>query len=166
MRSKKKESRLPALFAVLFFLSLCVAAFLGRDLFHKTKPVAENPKNASYMALLTEQEQREWEQKEPDFDHMYVQMNQAVKVDGQGRASLHLVHPLYSAYDCRVKILSDKKELLYDSESLAPGTVVEEAELTKSLVNGSHKATAVFQYTDQEENEIYTYEWTLSLEVS
>lgn len=161
----RKKSRMPVLYALLFCLSLGGAMFTGKTVFHSVKAVQANPESASYETLLTDKEQKEWSQKEADPDHMYLQMNQAVKVDAQGNADIHLVHPPYSPYYCQVKInLNGQGDLLYDSGNLRPGTVVQETQITQRLPEGIHKATAVFQYLDDEETVVSTYAWTLSIE--
>ena len=115
----------------------------------------KNIENLSqYENYLSSEEQEQWKTKEIDPDELFIQVNTKVTVDEKTQeAVLHLVNPPYSAYELSVEIYlsEDSEQILYHSERITPGTLVETFEMAGSLKEGMYPVIIRYTFYDGEE---------------
>lgn len=121
---------------------------------------------AEYQEILTEQEQLEWKEKETDPTQVFIQINKSVDVRDMTNVGLRFINPPYSAYGIQLKIYQNDlpDQILYQSEVIEPGTILNQVAFLGTVIPGSHAATAEYMAFDKEGNVIGTYNVDLTIE--
>lgn len=107
-----------------------------------------------YEAILSDSEKRNWKEYETQTDELFIEVNTKIPVDeATSNATLHLSNPPYSVFDLDVTISlkeenGEKGETLYESERIAPITVLETVKLNKALEPGTYPVTIGYQFYD------------------
>lgn len=118
---------------------------------------------------LPGEEADKWKNKAVDPEQFFINLNTTLTLkQGQKEANLNLANPPYSAYDITVSIvLNDAKEtLLYDSETLTPGTYFETVELEQELTAGNYEAVVYYTfYKDSEGAVIGNHEVPITINI-
>jgi len=107
-------------------------------------------------SVFTGAELEKWVDTEADEMVVPLQYNQEIEVQNQ-RAFTRIVNPVYSTYPVGVKIISDDRIILYRSEKLAPGTILEAVTLNRELAEEETDAAIEYTVYDREDNIIGTY---------
>lgn len=118
-----------------------------------------------YEAILNEKEKEEWKGRKTDSSRLFVQMNQKLNLDGDGNVYLRLINPPYSAFDIqiRVYIQDDPETVLFQSEVLEPGTILEYADFDSVPEPGEYAAGVEYTVYDKKGNKIGTHEVSVEL---
>lgn len=121
-----------------------------------------------YLSVLTEDEQKDWKEKEKDSSRVFIQLNQKVEITDMSRVYLRLINPPYSVFTIGVKVYTESspESILYESDRIAPGTVLEYVSFTGSLDAGSHPSKAEYTVFDEDGNELGTHVVDITLEVN
>jgi len=118
-----------------------------------------------YEAILNEKEKEEWIGRKTDNSRLFVQMNQKLNPDKDGKVYLRLINPPYSAFNIqiRVYIQDDPETVLYQSEVLKPGTILEYADFDSVPEPGEYAAGVEYTVYDDKGNKIGTHEVAVEL---
>lgn len=123
---------------------------------------------APYDDILTEAEKKEWAEKKTDSENVFIQLNTKISLQADGKdAYIRLINPPYSSYSFKVVIFldSDESDVLYGSEQIAPGTVLEYVDFNKGVAKGTHAATVRYEfYSDG--SEVGTQDVPVTLEAA
>lgn len=121
-----------------------------------------------YISILTEDEQKEWKEKQKDSSRVFIQLNQRVEITDMENVYLRLINPPYSVFTIQVKIYpeSDPMSVLYESDRVAPGTVLEYVPFSGTLDAGSHPAKVEYTVYDEDGNKLGTHVVDITLEVN
>lgn len=152
---QKKQTRLLKkrtviiLFALLM-ISTAVMLFSGYQAFINISTVERNRDTTRYEDILTEVEQSNWASKAVQTGEAVFQLNLSIPVMAEtSRAEIRLVNPPYSDFICQVSIREEESSLvIYESEELIPGTLLQYASLTETLAIGEYNAIVVFTFID------------------
>lgn len=104
-----------------------------------------------YKNILSADEQKNWQEKGKDSSKVFIQLNQKIEVSDPQRVYLRLINPPYSVYGIQIKIYlnDDQENILYQSERLEPGEILEYVSFNSSPSQGSHPATVEYTvYSD------------------
>lgn len=102
-------------------------------------------------SLLTKDEQEQWVSQAAEEEIIPIELNTRIEVQGD-RALIRLLNPVYSAYPIKVRILKEEGEqVLYESERLAPGTVLESVPLIGLGEGKEEEFDADVEYTVYED---------------
>lgn len=114
-----------------------------------TKPGEPEVPLVEANTVLRETEVQDWAEHVTDTTHVYAIYNENVAVTGKV-ALIHLMNPVYSTYSETVKIYSatDNTEVYYQSEYLAPGTVLEAINLNRNLSTTPMQMVMEFTFYD------------------
>jgi len=151
-RIDKEKLKGAGAIAVKLVLILIVLLLLKAIILNNSKKNIENL--SQYENYLSSEEQEQWKTKEIDPDELFIQVNTKVTVDEKTQeAVLHLVNPPYSAYELSVEIYlsEDSEQILYHSERINPGTLVETFEMAESLKEGMYPVIIRYTFYDGEE---------------
>jgi len=118
---------------------------------------------AEYEGVLTGNEKKEWESREEESGRLFVQLNQNIAVEDIEQVYLRLINPPYSVYNFSVKIMVEDT-VLYESELLSPGTVLEYVPFSQTLEAGNYTGKAEYQIYDNDGNSMGTYEVDVMLQ--
>lgn len=120
-----------------------------------------------YEDILTDNEKEEWKSRAADSSRLFVQMNQKLNVDGDQKVYIRLVNPPYSAFDIQIKIYTqdDPDTVLYQSEILKPGEILEYAEFENIPEAGDYTAGVEYTVYDSGGNRIGTHEVAVDITV-
>ncbi len=120
-----------------------------------------------YVSILTQEEQQEWREKEKDPSRVFIQLNQKVEITDMQNVYLRLINPPYSAFTIQVRVYTDDHpdQTLYESDRVAPGTVLEYVPFSGELEAGSHPAKVEYTVYDEDGNELGIHEVDITLEV-
>lgn len=134
--------------AVIFVL--IVAIFI----IYRREPVMDD----IVPVVLTEAEQEKWDSIEVQEGKLYIELNGRIEVDG-AKANIRLVNPIYSAYTIGIQLWEKQNEdnLLYESEKLMPGTVLETIRLSTPLNYDEYECIVNYIIYDDEGNEKTVY---------
>ena len=110
--------------------------------------------NEIVPTFLTAKEQENWQDIEVQEGKFYVELNGKIEVDNK-KANIRLVNPIYSAYTISIELWEKKEEnnLLYESEKLKPGTILEMIRLSAPLTEGETEGVVNYIIYDEEGNE-------------
>lgn len=113
-----------------------------------------------YETILTEEEIEEWKNRETDNSRLFVQMNQKLRIASDKKVYIRLINPPYSAFGIQVKVYTqdDPETVLYQSDILEPGTILEYAEFGSSPEPGQYAAEVEYTVYDKDGNKIGTHE--------
>lgn len=107
--------------------------------------------------VLTEEEQQKWISQEIDLDgkEVYIQLNCKIYLVGT-KAYISLINPIYSIYYYTITIYprEAKDTILYQSEMLSPGTILEAIVLQRELSESEYEAVVEYKIYDLEGNEL------------
>ena len=120
-----------------------------------------------YASILTQEEQQEWKEKEKDPSRVFIQLNQKVEITDMQNVYLRLINPPYSAFTIQVRVYAEDNpdQTLYESDRVAPGTVLEYVPFSGELGAGSHPAKVEYTVYDEDGNELGIHEVDITLEV-
>lgn len=155
--SGKKVVLLIFILAVLLFLAIGIRYILPqiRDQ-NSRNGAAGSAKRASvtgnYKGILTSEEIEEWNNTKVQKGKVYIKVKTNIQVEERRLAYLRLINPPYCEYDYQF-IIKDKEsgEILYESEMISPGTVVESVSLNHKIAYGSTEASIVYSFYEPEE---------------
>ena len=104
--------------------------------------------------VLTSEEQEKWDSIEVQEGKLYIELNGKIEVDGT-KANIRLVNPIYSAYTIGIQLWEkqDENNLLYESERLMPGTILETIRLSAPMVHAEYECIVNYIVYDKEGNE-------------
>ncbi len=86
-----------------------------------------------------------WKETKVQPGKAYIQMKTEIHVSEGNMAAIRLANPPYCAYDCRIEIKETETEkLLYKSETLSPGTLIEKAALEEQAGYGETDVTVTY----------------------
>lgn len=101
----------------------------------------------SYQGILTSQEVEEWNDTKVQRGKVYLKLRTQVPVSERRIANIRVVNPPYCAYNYRFTIAeSETGEVLYESEVLKPGTVLEQVSLNRQIEHGQTEATVTYTF--------------------
>jgi len=161
----KKRTKITLYILLPVFMGLML--FSGFQAFINTSEVPRNRDVSRYGEILTEEEQKAWKTKEIQRGEAVFQLNLEIPVDAQTRrAEIRLVHPPYSDFICRVALTEVESGIvLYESEEMIPGSVIQYAVLSETMAEGSYDAIASYTFTDGKGKVYGTYEVETVLDV-
>lgn len=121
-----------------------------------------------YASILTEEEQKEWKEKQKDSSRVFIQLNQKVEITDMQNVYLRLINPPYSVFTIQVRVYPEDapENILYESDRVAPGTVLEYVPFSGTLDGGSHPANVEYTVYDEDGNELGTHVVDITLEVN
>lgn len=150
MEKAKRNMKIIICMAILFLILAGIMAFRV-FMQPNLSPINENWK--SYREYLSKAEQKEWDDKSRRIKDNYAQISQRITIDQKtGTALVHYVNPLYGANLSKLslRLEEDEEIILYESEQISPGTVIETVKVQESLDVGKYNGHAYFEfYTDQ-----------------
>lgn len=108
--------------------------------------------------FLVDGERQRWQTKIVDQELIPIELHQEIEVYNQ-RAFTRIINPIYSTYTVKVKMIpkGSEKEILYESERLSPGTVLEAVQLTTELKAQETEIIIEYLIYDQEGEILGTY---------
>lgn len=111
-----------------------------------------------HESILSEEEQEKWMSKELSGDNIYVELNSRIYLDGTN-AYIRLINPIYSAYYYSITIYPKDEEetILYQSEKIAPGTILEAVVLSKEPTGEQYPAVVKYLVYDEKGSGLGTY---------
>lgn len=120
-----------AIVGIVVIIIICL--FLG------SKDSVRNKLGASEKivpSILTSEEQEKWENMAVQKGKFYIELNTRIKVNDT-KAYIRLINPVYSAYTFSIQMWEkgDRRNPIYVSEKLKPGTILEAVNLTRSLTS-------------------------------
>lgn len=136
MRRKNRRRKIAGIVLAFMLLNLLFAWGALRYLYSENR-IVKNPSAGAalsaqrvsvterYRDILTEDEIEEWNTTEAEQGKVFLKLNTQMHIENGTRANIRLLHPPYCVYDCKIQITDRKKNLLYQSEVLTPGTVLE-----------------------------------------
>lgn len=164
---KLLKKRTKIILSILLLLFTGFMLFAGYQAFINTSDVPRNRDVTRYQDILTEEEQKEWKTKNIQKGEVVFQLNMEIPVDAKtGYADIRLVHPPYSDFVCRV-VLTDLESgiVLYESEEMIPGTIIQYALLSESMAVGKYDAIVSYTFLDGKEKVHGTYDVEVVLDV-
>ena len=135
---------------ILLVLCIGLMLFAGYQAFINTSDVPRNRDVTRYQDILTEDEQSDWKNKNIKKGEVIFQLNLEIPVAANtSRAEIRLVHPPYSDFVCRV-LLRDVESgiVLYESEEMIPGTLIQYITLSETLAIGEYDAVVEYTFLD------------------
>ena len=161
----KKRTKVMLYILLVIFTGLMM--FSGYQAFINTSEVPRNRDAGRYGEILTEEEQKAWGTKEVQRGEAVFQLNLEIPVDVRSRrAEIRLVHPPYSDFICQVELTEEESGIvLYESEEMIPGTVIQYAILSETMAEGTYDAIARYTFTDGKGKVYGTYDVETVLEV-
>lgn len=185
-RRQKRKKAGPRVKSWIFLLGLMILAFGVLTYFSwrerqtsepPAKTTAEAPKSESAAATgaseqapssLTTAEQKKWTEKQQDAEGemIYVEMNDEVSVQGT-TAYLRLMNPIYSTNYLQIRIYpkENKNKILYDSEMLAPGTILEAVRLSEEPTEQQTDIVVLYTVYDAQGVKLGTHPVTVVMSV-
>ena len=108
--------------------------------------------------ILSDEERVKWQNMEVQEGKLYIELNSKIEVNDKN-ANIRLVNPIYSAYTISIQVWEkeDENNLLYESEKLKPGTILETIRLSRALSTDEYKGVVNYIIYDNEGNEKSTY---------
>ena len=158
------KQRRKVLSGVLILLVIAFSVLAGRH-FLKGKNPSEI-KNGM-PAFLTESEKEDWNNKEVDFNEIYIYVNTNLNIEDGNKIQLRLANPPYCAYPIKISIQDEAKgEVYYTSGILKPGESLEEVELSKvPEQSGNYPVTIVYTFYDSKSKDTVVGEHAVSAEL-
>ena len=175
---KKNKKRIIAVLAAAIVVVLVIVAWTMGDSIPVVQSIrnqlsgSSNDKNSKGTAvqidadgegnesILTEDEQAKWKNEEVEVngEKIFVELNTMIKLDGQ-KAYIRLINPIYSSYTVSVTIYpqNDEESILYQSEHLAPGTILEAIMLEQEPKEKERSAVVLYTVYDSDGKEIGTH---------
>lgn len=109
------------------------------------------------QSVLSDEEQQKWFSQEIDLEgkEVYIELNSRIYLE-DNKAYIRLINPIYSIYYYKISIYPREAEdtILYQSEMLAPGTILEAVVLQKELSESEYEAVVEYKIYDSEGNEL------------
>ncbi|MFV0362499.1 MAG: hypothetical protein ACK5LL_05340 [Suipraeoptans sp.] len=116
--------------------------------------------NSGTDSILTEEEMKEWLDKEVDIngETVYIELNDKIEVVNQ-RAFIRLINPIFSSHSFVINLYADyeKAEYIYTSQMISPGTILEAIMLDRELSEDELSAVVEYVVYDNEGNELGSY---------
>lgn len=98
-----------------------------------------------YRGLLDAQEMEAWKETKVQPGKAYIQLKTEIHVSEGNMADIRLANPPYCIYDCQIEIAEKETEkLLYKSEKLSPGTMIETMALEERPDYGETDVTVTY----------------------
>lgn len=109
-------------------------------------------------SILSEEDQEKWTSTEPNGETIFIELKDIVYLDGR-KAYIRLVNPIYSTYYYNITIYPEGEEdtILYQSEKIAPGTILEAVMLTAEPTEEQYQAVVKYQVYNEDGNELGTH---------
>lgn len=111
-----------------------------------------------HESILSEEEQEKWASHELNGENIYVELNSKIYLDGNN-AYIRLINPIYSAYYYSITIYpaGEEEAILYQSEKIAPGTILEAVMLSKVPTQEQYPAVVKYLVYDENGSGLGTY---------
>jgi len=158
--NKKLKRRVPA---VLMLVLLVVVVLITALIIWKvngTQSLDGSTEDTEIFneSILSEEENEKWATTDLDGEKIYIVLNTKIYLDGS-RAYIRLINPIYSTYFYNITICPEGEEdtILYQSEKIAPGTILEAVTLTTEPTEEQYSAIVKYQVYDGEGNELGTH---------
>jgi hypothetical protein len=140
--------------AVIVFVVLTIGiVFLWSQLSDKKEKREATKTGAKpsedYAKFLTEEEKERWEEGTGEEDELFVEVNTEIPVSSSSmEAILHLINPPYSKHDFEIEmyISGEPDQVLYRSDRIVPGTVVEQVTLLETLENDTYPVSICYTF--------------------
>ena len=159
-RKKRKEAEVEAIKRLVVIGAIAFVLLAG--IFLAIRSIGNSNKIAP--VTLTVEERENWESIEVQEGKFYVELNGRIEVNNK-KANIRLVNPIYSAYTISIQLWEkdDESNLLYESEKLRPGTILEMIRLSEPLTK--EESTCIVKYIiyDEEGNEKATHPMDVKL---
>jgi len=161
----KKEPKKPRHFK---WLGILLVLLIGVGLYWRLRPADDQEAGTATEepsvneSVFTAAELERWGDTEGDETVVPLQYNQEIEVRNR-RAFTRIVNPIYSSYSVSVKLITENQAPFYQSEKLAPGTILEAVTLSRELPAEEIDATIEYTVYDREDNIIGTYPVTVKL---
>jgi hypothetical protein len=164
---KLLKKRTKVILYVLLVLLTEVMLFAGYQAFINTSDVPRNRDISRYKDILTEDEQAEWKSRDIQTGEAVFQLNLKIPVDVQtSNAEIRLVHPPYSDFICKVSLRDVESDiLLYESERMIPGTLIQYITLSETMAMGEYDAIVEYTFFDGKNKIHGTYDVEVELDV-
>lgn len=109
-------------------------------------------------SILNEEEREKWTSNDLNAENVYVELNSKIYLDGS-KAYIRLINPIYSSFSFRITLHPEGEEdtILYQSEKLAPGTILEAVMLAAEPAQEQYHAVVKYLVYDGGGNELGTY---------
>jgi len=151
---------------LVLFTNLMV--FAGYQAFINTSNVPRNRDTTRYQDILTEDEQAAWKSKDVQTGEVVFQLNLEIPVDSAtSQAEIRLINPPYSDFICKVSLKEAESSIvLYESEEMIPGTVIQYVTLSEILAVGKYDCVARYSFLDDKGKVYGNYDVEVILKVN
>lgn len=172
IKKKKKKKEIPGIWMVILLVVVVLIVVLvvwkvrsgtqsvnGSTADAAAKTVTSEEETEKYNETsLSEEDQEKWTSTDVNGENIYVELNSKIYLDGS-KAYIRLINPIYSAYYYTITIYPEAEEdnLLYQSEVIAPGTILEVAMLTAEPTEEQYPAVVKYRIYDGDGNEMGTH---------
>lgn len=153
IRKKKRVHRRILALLSLTFVCACVLWFFMPVWMESHSPTgaAGSAKRASvtdrYKGILTPQEIDDWNGTSVQPGKIYLKLKTEIKITGGTKAYIRLINPPYCMYDSKFAIAEkDTGTVLYQSETMEPGTVSEYINLNRNAAYGETPVCVTLQF--------------------
>lgn len=144
---KHKRRFVVTVICLLLLIAIPVGAY---SVFHKKE--SEPAQVTLPKDILTEAELKKWEDDPVDDTQVFFELNTLWTLGkGEDEVFIRLLNPPYSAFPIKVQIYLEEKpgEILYESELLEPGSIVEKVKLDPRPEKGKHAVIVKYSFYEK-----------------
>ncbi len=162
---------LTALLAIVLVVLIGMQMLPAGALEKENKAVQSNKRVEEFgepSAFLTKEQKEDWTEKEVDDSQVFIQFSSELEVlAGSTQLNLQLVNPPYSAYDMVVQVVMqhNSSDILYRSDLLNPGDVLETVELSTMLESGNFPILMQYSFYE-EDGETFVGEYEMEADIN
>lgn len=167
-RHKLLKRRTKRILYVLLVLLTSLMLFAGYQAFINTSDVPRSRDITRYQDILTEEEQAAWKSRDVQKGEVIFQLNLEIPVNTEtSQAEIRMINPPYSDFICRVLLLEEESGIvLYESEEMIPGTLIQYITLSETLAEGKYDAVVSYTFLDGKDKVYGTYDVEVTLDVN
>lgn len=141
---------------ILIILIIGIIVFFSGflDKPEKSKSADSTKSIQDYSDILTEEEKKRWEEEKGEESELFVEVNTEIPVSYPSmEATLHLINPPYSRHDFKIEIYisGQPEQVLYESDRIVPGTVVEDVTFLETLETDTYPVSICYTFYKGEE---------------
>lgn len=116
---------------------------------------ANGEETASFVKKMTDDEFKDYLQKQSDSDRFHLKLNTSMTFDSsKDIGHVRILNPASNKYVIQVQTYLDgKTDIIYDSGKISPEFYVEEGKLIKEITKGVYKTQNVITYYERNTNE-------------
>ena len=171
-KKKKRKKEIPGIWMVILLVVVVLIVVLvmwkvssgaqsdnGNTADSAAKTVTSEKDAETYNETsLSEEEQEKWTTTDVNGENIYVELNSKIYLEGS-KAYIRLINPIYSDYYYSITIYPEAEEdtLLYQSEKISPGTILEAAMLTSEPTEEQYSAVVKYRIYDGDGNDLGTH---------